>query len=77
MIIRKALFALSASGMVLGSTAMIAAPAAAEELRAGAAVNEAEGLGGGGFGWILGLIIAAGVIGVIAADDDEDLPVSP
>jgi hypothetical protein len=37
-------------------------------------VGEAENLG---FAWIVGLLILIGVIGVIAADGDEDLPTSP
>ena len=41
----------------------------------GSPVGEAEGIGG--WGWILALVILAGVIGVIASDGDEELPVSP
>lgn len=71
MVIRKALVALAAAGMVFGSTAAAAAPAA----RSASPVGEAENLGS--WGWILGLIILAGVIGVIASDGDEEIPVSP
>ncbi len=74
MAIRKVLLALASAGMVFGSTAATAAPAV-DSLRAGSPVGEAEGMGA--WSWILGLIILAGVIGVIAADGDEELPVSP
>ena len=74
MVIRKALVALASAGMVFGSTAAVAAPVA--DLRAASPVAEAESLRGS-FGWILALIIIAGVIGVIAADSDEDIPTSP
>jgi len=74
MVIRKALVALAAAGMVFGSSAATAAPAA----RSASPVAEGENLGGtGAWAWILGLIILAGVIGVIASDGDEEIPVSP
>jgi len=76
MVIRKALVALASAGMVFGSTAAAAAPVAADDVRAASPVGEAEGLGGS-WGWILALIIIAGVIGVIASDSNEDLPASP
>lgn len=76
MVIRKALVALASAGIVFGSTAAAAAPVAVADVRAASPVAEAEGLGGS-WAWILALIIVAGVIGVIAADGDEDLPVSP
>lgn len=69
MVIRKALFALVAAGTVLGSTAAVAAPA----LRTASPTPQAEELGGGmGFAWIVAVLIAAGVIAVIASDDDEE-----
>ncbi len=74
MVIRKAIFATVAAGLTLGSTAAVAAPAI-NQARAASPVADAEGLGG--FGWILGVLIAAGVIAVIASDDDDDAPVSP
>jgi hypothetical protein len=74
MVIRKALVALASAGMVFGSTAAAAAPVA--DVRAASPVAEAESLRGS-FGWILALIIIAGVIGVIAADSDENIPTSP
>ena len=76
MVIRKALVALATAGMVFGSTAAAAAPVASD-VRAASPVSEAEGFGGSSWGWILALIILAGVIGVIASDSDEDLPTSP
>lgn len=71
MVIKKALVALASAGMVFGSTAVAAAPVE----RTASPVGEAEGIGG--WGWILALVILAGVIGVIASDGDEELPVSP
>lgn len=71
MVIRKALLGLATAGLVFGSTAAAAAPAA----RTGAPVEQSDAVGGFGFGWILAILIAAGVIGVIASDSDE--PVSP
>jgi hypothetical protein len=76
MVIRKALVALASAGMVFGSTAAAAAPVAVDDVRVASPVADAEGLRGS-WGWILALIIVAGVIGVIASDGDEDLPVSP
>jgi len=76
MVIRKALAALASAGIVFGSTAAAAAPAAVSDARAASPVAESESLGGS-FAWILALVILAGVIGVIASDGDEDLPVSP
>ncbi len=76
MVIRKAFVAAATSALIFGSTAAIAAPGA--ELRMGSAIAESEELGGSsGFGIIVALLIAAGVIGVILADNDEDLPTSP
>jgi len=70
MVIRKALVALASAGLVLGSTAAAAAPVA----RDASPVGEAENLS---FAWIVGILILIGVIGVIAADGNEDLPTSP
>ena len=74
MVIRKALVALASAGLVLGSTAAAAAPVAVEGVRAASPVGQSENLG---FAWIIGILILLGVIGVIAADGDEDLPTSP
>ena len=76
MVIRKALVALASAGIVFGSTAAAAAPVAVSDARAASPVAESEALGGS-VAWILALVILAGVIGVIASDGDEDLPVSP
>jgi hypothetical protein len=76
MIIRKMLLGLAASGMVLGSTAATAAPAALD--RSGSEIGASEDLAGvGTFGLLLALLIVAGVVAIIASDDDEDLPTSP
>jgi hypothetical protein len=72
MVIRKALVALAAAGMVFGSTAAAAAPVAGA--RDASPVAEAENLN---FAWIIALLILLGTIGVIASDGDEDLPASP
>lgn len=76
MVIRKALAALAAAGLVFGSTAAAAAPAAQGivDARAASPVGESENLR---FSWIVGVLILLGVIGVIAADGDEELPTSP
>lgn len=74
MVIRKALVALASAGMVFGSTAAVAAPAVGS-VRVSSPVAEAEGVGG--WAWILALVIAAGLIGVIASDGDDEFPVSP
>ena len=74
MVIRKALVALASAGLVLGSTAAAAAPVAVDGVRDASPVGEAENLS---FAWIVGILILIGVIGVIAADGDEDLPTSP
>jgi len=74
MVIRKALAALAAAGMVFGSTAVAAAPVAVDGVRDASPVGEAENLN---FAWIVGVLILIGVIGVIAADGNEDLPTSP
>jgi len=74
MVIRKALVALASAGLVLGSTAAAAAPVAVDGARGASPVGEAENLS---FAWIVGILILIGVIGVIAADGNEDLPTSP
>ena len=76
MIIRKSLLGMAAAGMVFGSTAAVAAPVASD--RSGSDVATSEGLAGvGTFGLLLGLLIVAGVIAIVASDDDEDAPTSP
>lgn len=71
MVIRKVLAGFAAAGLVLGSTAAAAAPAD----RTASPVGEAEGIGT--FGIVIGLLILAGIIGVVASDNGEDLPASP
>ena len=73
MIIRKALIGLASAGLVFGSTAAAAAPVAMDDVRVGSSVDQAEELSS--FGWVVAVLIFAGVIGVILADDDED-PIS-
>ena len=70
MFIRKAIVALASAGLVLGSTAATAAPVALDDVRAASPVADSEGLAGS-WGWILAIIILAGVIGVVASDGDE------
>jgi hypothetical protein len=70
MVIRKALVALASAGMVFGSTAAAAAPVAVDDVRAASPVGESEDLRRS-WGWILALLILAGVIGVVLADGDE------
>ena len=77
MVIRKALVALAAAGLVFGSTAAAAAPLAIDGARSGSPVGDAEDVKGNSFMWIVGILILLGVIGVIAADGNEDLPTSP
>ena len=76
MIIRKTLLGLAASGMILGSTAAAAAPAALD--RSGSEIGASEDLAGvGTFGLLLALLIVAGVVAIVMSDDDDDLPASP
>ncbi len=75
MVIRKSLISLAAVGMVFGSTAAVAAPAS--HARASSAVGKHENLAGvGTFGVLLGLLVVAGVIAIIATDHSHK-PVSP
>lgn len=74
MVIRKALVALATAGLVFGSTAAAAAPVAVDGARDGSSIGASENLN---FAWIIALLILLGVIGVIAADGNEDLPHSP
>ena len=76
MIIRKTLLGLATAGMLVGSTAATAAPAALD--RSGSEIGASEDLAGvGTFGLLLALLIVAGVVAIVASDDDEDLPTSP
>lgn len=76
MVIRRSLVSLAAAGLVLGSTAAAAAPVAADA-RGASPVAKSDDLAGiGTFGILLGLLIVAGVIAVIATDNNNE-PVSP
>jgi len=72
MVIRKTLSSLVAAGLIFGSAAAVAA-----ETRDGSPVSKSEDLAGiGTFGILLGLLIVAGVVAIIATDDNNN-PVSP
>ncbi len=78
MVTRKILASLAAAGLVLGSTAAAAAPVAADDIaRVGSPVADAEGNTGSAWPWLLLVLIVVGVIGVIAAGNNEDTPSSP
>lgn len=74
MFLRKTALGLVSAGLILGSTSAIAAPV---DARDAAPVFEGENAGFQGLGWLIALIVAAGVVAVVVADDDEDEPVSP
>lgn len=75
MVTRKVLAGVAAVGLVFGSTAATAAAAPVGDARIGSPVAAAEGIGT--WGWLLALLIALGLIAVIASDNGEDLPGSP
>ena len=72
MLVRKALVALAAAGLVLGSTAASATPVLAEPARVSSPVDEAEGMRG--WGWILLLIAGLAVLGLKVLGDDPTSP---
>lgn len=72
--IRKALTALVATSLLFGGAASAAA-LGENALRQPAALGDSEQLGGAGIGWIIALVVAAGVAIVIIEDDEE--PESP
>jgi hypothetical protein len=74
MIIRRSLVSLAAAGLVLGSTAAVAAPAATRDASPTAKSDDLAGIGT--FGIILGVLIVAGVVAIIASDNNDN-PVSP
>jgi hypothetical protein len=62
--------------MVLGSTAAVAAPAASA--RSATPVAQSNDLRGiGTFGLLIGVLVVAGVIAIIATDHQHHNPVSP
>lgn len=76
MVIRKTLTSLVAAGLVLGSTAAAAAPVATAA-RDASPVTKSDDLAGiGTFGILLGILIVAGVIAIIASDNNNN-PASP
>jgi len=76
MTFRKLIVNLTAASLVLGSTAATAAPVASEA-RSGSHVAQSNDLAGiGTFGILLGVLIAAGIIAVIASDNNNN-PASP
>jgi hypothetical protein len=75
MTIRRSLLGLAtAAGLVLGSTAAVAAPAATRDASPTAKSDDLAGIGT--FGIILGVLIVAGVVAIIASDNNDN-PVSP
>jgi hypothetical protein len=77
MVIRKSLVGLAAAGMVLGSTAAVAAPVASSA-RSATPVAKSDGIAGiGTFGLLIGVLIAAGVLAIILTDHHHHNPVSP
>jgi hypothetical protein len=77
MVIRKSLVSLAAAGMVLGSTAAAAAPVASHA-RSASPVTKADDFAGiRTFGVLIGVLVAAGVIAIIATDHHHHNPVSP
>ena len=74
MVIRKTLISLAAAGMVLGSTAAVAAPVATRDASPTAKSDDLAGIGT--FGILLGVLILAGVIAIIATDNNNN-PTSP
>jgi hypothetical protein len=75
MVIRRSLVSLAtAAGLVLGSTAAAAAPAATRDASPAAKSDDLAGLGTVGI--LLGLLIVAGVVAIIATDNNNN-PTSP
>lgn len=77
MFLRKALTATIAGTLILGGAASASAANENIAVRQAADIGEGEQLGGMGIGWIIGVLVAAGVALVIIEDEDDDDPVSP
>lgn len=74
MVTRRSLVSLAtAAGLVLGSTAAAAAPVARE---ASPAAQSDDFAGIGTFGILLGILVVAGVIAIVATDNNDE-PASP
>jgi uncharacterized protein YmfQ (DUF2313 family) len=76
MVLRKAITATVAATLALVGTASASAAGDSIAARQVANVNEAEQLGGMGMGWLIAVLVAAGVALVIIEDDDDE-PASP
>ena len=74
MVIRKSLASLAAAGLLLGSTAAVAAPAVGRSATPVAKSEDVSGIPT--FGIIIGVLIAAAVIAIIATKHHHH-PVSP
>jgi len=73
---QKLFVALTSVSMVLGSTAVAAAPVASEA-RSGSPVAKSDDLAGiGTFGILIAVLVVAGVIAIIASDNNNK-PASP
>ena len=76
MTFRKSFISLAVASLALGSTAAAAAPVA-RDARSGSRVAQSDDLAGiGTFGILLGVLLAAGLIAIIASDNNNN-PASP
>jgi hypothetical protein len=75
MVIRKSLAGLAAAGLLLGSTAAVAAPVASRSATPVAKSDDLRGIGT--FGILVGVLIVAAVIAIIATKHHHHKPVSP
>ncbi len=73
MLLRKTTLGLATAGLILGSTSAVAAPV---DARDAAPIIESEKAGLKSLGWLVALIVAAGIVAVVVSDDDEG-PTSP
>ncbi len=76
MTLRRSFISLAVASLVLGSTAAAAAPVAGNA-RSGSRVTQPDDLAGiGTFGILLGVLLAAGLIAIIATNH-KNMPASP